>query len=388
MNTRERFLAVMDLQRVAPPKWEFGYWGATLRRWYEEGLARQKGIPDDLADGGYLDGGAGGSSPTRLADSDVNYALGMDPGMLRLAMNNYLCPAFTPEVLEVHEGWVLARDEKGMIVKRRPGQDSLPHFIRGPVETCEDWERLKAERLQPSLQGRLNRQWPGLLASYKTRTVPLALGGGQGFFGTPRYLFGEVQVLTAYYDYPDLMHTIVNDLADFWVALYDQILDLVDVDLALIWEDMAFKTGPLVSPAIFRRFILPGYKKLTAFLRDRGIRVILVDCDGNVWKLIPLFIEGGVTGVYPFEVMAGMNVAEVRHAFPRLQILGGLDKTSIAKGTATTDVVLHQVPEMLNQGGYIPYVDHFVPPDVSWHDFSYYRQELNRMIDDVGIPSD
>jgi uroporphyrinogen decarboxylase len=36
---------------------------------------------------------------------------------------------------------------------------------------------------------------------------------------------------------------------------------------------------------------------------------------------------------------------------------------------------------MLQQGGYIPYVDHFVPPDVSWDNFLYYRQQLNNLID-------
>ena len=62
--------------------------------------------------------------------------------------------------------------------------------------------------------------------------------------------------------------------------------------------------------------MLPGYKKLTGFFRDRGIRHILVDSDGDIWKLIPLFIEGGVTGIYPFEVMAGMNVADGAPGLP------------------------------------------------------------------------
>ena len=93
-----------------------------------------------------------------------------------------------------------------------------------------------------------------------------------GFFGTPRDLLGEVQVLLAYHDQPDLMRTIVNDLADFWIEVYDRMLDRIDVDVAMIWEDMAYKNGPLISPAMFREFMLPAYKKLTGFFRDRGIR--------------------------------------------------------------------------------------------------------------------
>ena len=39
MNSRERFLETMRFKRgISPPRWEFGYWGATLKRWYAEGL--------------------------------------------------------------------------------------------------------------------------------------------------------------------------------------------------------------------------------------------------------------------------------------------------------------------------------------------------------------
>jgi uroporphyrinogen decarboxylase len=382
LNVRERFLAVMNFEPVRPPKWEFGYWVGALRRWYREGLVEQAGIPAGWADGRHVYGGGGSWAPGRWVDQDVRRAMGMDEGMQRIAVNNYFCPAFQEQVLEEHENWLLVRDDMGMIIRRKKNLDSLPHFERGPVANRDDWEKLKADRLQPRLQGRLPANWSELVEGYQKRTYPLAIGGSQGFFGTPRSLFGQVQVLTAFYDCPDLMRDIVNDLADFWIALYDQVLDQVDADLALIWEDMAYKNGPLISPQFFIEFLSGAYKKLTGFFHERGVRVIHVDCDGNVWKLLPLFIESGVTGLYPFEVMAGMQVAEVRQAFPKLQILGGVDKTALAKGPEATEVVLEQTPWMLDKGGYIPYVDHMVPPDVSWENFCYYRKRLNEMIDD------
>ena len=42
MNVRERFLTVMDGGRAAPPKWEFGYWGANYANWYREGLPKHR----------------------------------------------------------------------------------------------------------------------------------------------------------------------------------------------------------------------------------------------------------------------------------------------------------------------------------------------------------
>lgn len=39
MNTRERFLETMRFNtKVRVPKWEFAYWGSTIKRCYAEGL--------------------------------------------------------------------------------------------------------------------------------------------------------------------------------------------------------------------------------------------------------------------------------------------------------------------------------------------------------------
>ena len=40
--------------------------------------------------------------------------------------------------------------------------------------------------------------------------------------------------------------------------------------------------------------------------------------------------------------------------------------------------------DLLRSGGYVPYVDHSVPPQVSWEDFCYYRWKLNSLVDSTG----
>ena len=257
---------------------------------------------------------------------------------------------------------------------------SLPRYIGWPVKNRDDWEKLKAERLQPTLDGRLPADWDADIKRYKTRTYPLAIAGFPGgFFGTPRNILGEENLLVSYYDEPELIRTIINDLCDFWIALYDKVLDQTDADLALLWEDMSYKNGPLISPKLVREFMLPAYKRLTGFFRDHGVKNILLDTDGDCWSLIPIFMEGGVTGVYPFEVNANMDVVAVRKAFPTLQMMGGMDKVQLAHGKEAIDRELEaKIPFMLKHGGYIPHVDHHVPPDVSWENFLYYRSAPER----------
>jgi hypothetical protein len=120
-------------------------------------------------------------------------------------------------------------------------------------------------------------------------------------------------------------------------------------------------------------FGAPRYQEVTEVARSHGVKAVLVDTDGDCRLLIPLFLEGGVTGVYPFEVQSGMDVNEIRRDFPTLQILGGIDKRALMAGKDAIDVeVEKKVPSMAAQGHYIPMVDHQVPPEVSWENYLHY----------------
>jgi len=102
-----------------------------------------------------------------------------------------------------------------------------------------------------------------------------------------------------------------------------------------------------------------------------------------VEELIPLIVETGVTGMYPFERAAGNDLLRIREAFPGFQILGGFDKRALFEGStrAAIEAELAVVERLLRQGRFIPHVDHFVSQDCTWENFSYYRQRLNDIID-------
>ncbi len=382
MNTRERFMAIMNFEE--PDRhlvWEFGYWGGTVRRWYQEGLPLVHGLRDGIADGTGLFNESAGVPLNRDTALDVHDYFKMDPYLVRVPLNIGAYPQFEVKTIEDHGNWYIWQEWDGCLRKELKNRTSLPTIVGGPVKDRESWEKYKAERLRPSLEGRLPDNWSQLVSEYKKRDYPLGLGQTHGFFGTPRYLMGVEELLTKYYDDPEMMKDINNHLADFWIALFDGVLKEVDVDTVFIWEDMCYKGGPLISPAMFREFILPGYKKLTDFLKDYGVTLVQVDSDGDIWKLIPLWIEGGVTVLYPFEVAAGMDVVEVRKAFPKLAIAGGIDKRALVQGREAIDRELERrVPFMLEHGGFIPNVDHMVSMDVSFENFKYYREKLDQML--------
>lgn len=388
MNTRERFLASMTFEPVDRPLlWEFGYWVGAIRRWYKEGLSCQRGIPESLGDSNAVSGeclGIDFRNPNQAWD--VHEALNFDEFMYRSPINNCFVPAFEPVVMEEKEGWVIMINPDGETVQIEKGGGSQ-HVIDSSVKTRDDFEKLVSERFNSrNFEQRLPEDWEDVKEKLKNRTFPLIYGGNQGFFNTPRRLLTFEKLMVCYYDDPDLIKAINQHLVDFLIGLYEPLIQELGGEAAFISEDMAYKSGPFISPKLFREFCLPYYKQLTDFYRSYGIENIFVDSDGMVMPLIPLLEEAGVTGLFPWEVQCGNDVLEVRKNFPRFQILGGLDKKEIAKGKDAIDAELKsKVPTLAETGGYVPFIDHTVPPEISWSDFCYYREKLESLCSNVSL---
>ena len=379
MNDKERFHALMRFETCdRVPYWEQGFWGGTIERWYAEGMPRHHGVEGDPA---YGDTVRGPATPIAVGDRvcpDALQATGLDKPSLRVPVELYLCPAFEEEVYDETDAQATLRDVLGIVKKTPKSRDSIPHFLSWPIETMAEFERLAAERLNPDTLDRFPDDWDAQVERLNAYDGVVAIGGHPcGFFGAPRYLMGEVSLLIGFLDKPELVRAVVDHLADLWATLYDRILSQVKVDCVHIWEDMSFKNGPLISPALFREFLLPAYRKVTDVARSHGVDTILVDTDGDCRQLIPLFVEGGASGIYPFEVQAGMDVVEIRRDFPDLQILGGIDKKELATTPARIDAELEKrIPPLLEKGGYIPMGDHQIPPDVPYANYLYYRRRL------------
>ena len=198
-----------------------------------------------------------------------------------------------------------------------------------------------------------------------------------GFFAYPRELMGVERLLYTFYDDPDLIREMLDDRCEFYMAVYERAIRETKPDFAFVWEDCCFANGPLVSPSLFRELLMPAYRKLTGYLGDMGVPWVIVDSDGDVLDLIPLWMECGVTGLLPFEVKAGMDVRRIGEAFPTLQIIGGIDKHALERSPADIDGELNRVlPTMLRRGGYAVALDHWAQPEIPLANFGHYARRV------------
>ena len=165
--------------------------------------------------------------------------------------------------------------------------------------------------------------------------------------------------------------------------VYEQIDgEQVEFDFFNYFEDMAYNAGPLVGPNIFRKFLMPRYRRINDHLRAHGVKHIWLDSDGNTEVLIPLMIETGITCHWPLERVAGMDPLKIREEYGHdLALGGGIDKRPLAQGREAIERELyHHVPQLIEDGGYIPMIDHTVPPETSYDDFMYYMDLKRKLI--------
>jgi hypothetical protein len=417
MNTREKFLEVMRFNKTAsPPKWEFGYWGGTIDNWYESGLPRkdypklpekattptshlytpawlagQKANRGKLPTGiGVMAGGLYWPTQGFPVDNDVKDFFNMDKTQVLVNVNLLFHPMFEQKIIYEDDEYFDYVDLDGC--KRRFLKDpntgqTIPSGVQWPITDRKSWQRLKEERVDlKDVKGRFPPNWVTLVEIYKKRDFPLAIGGyPHGFFGTLANLMGYDKLFLSYYDDPEMVHDIISTFTELWIEVYSEVFSYVKVDHVQIWEDISFGKGSMVSPKVIKDFMLPYYKRFTDFLKSEGVDIILLDTDGDCMSIIPLFIEGGINGLYPFEWHCGMDIVKVRKEYPNLKMLGGIPKSEICLGKSRIDEILEPVKEVIKKGGYIPFGDHFIPPEVDWVNFQYYRNSLNDIIDNTGL---
>ena len=392
-TARELYLSVLGMEPAERTlKWEFGFWGATLLDWYEHGLPKETGFKRTLIYGEFVNG-PGLQYPMPSYDDDVQYAhdivreFQLDPGPSPFPFNWYYCPRWETKVIAEYDDKVEYVGPDGIRRLAFKDERSMPTWLGHPV-TCEaDWDEIVHDRLNlDNLTARYTvPDVERFVAQARNRDYPMCLYGSPiGFFGVLRFMIGEENLYYWYYDKPLLIERILNHLCEMWLAIAEELTSKVEFDFGRFYEDMAYKGGSLISPKMFRRFLTPYYRRLIDFAKGKGIKHFVIDSDGYIEDMMPLFLECGATALLPFEIRAGNDIERVRRNYPSLGILGGIDKTALTD-RSTIDRELEKAARMIAQGGYIPYVDHAVPPDVSWENFKYYRDGLNQIIDTVRV---
>lgn len=351
------------------PVVHFGYWTELLQKWHAEGH-----ITD--AEMGYGDGNA--------ADRSIADKLGFDfCWTAQVGCHNGLLPGFESKTLETRpDGSVIVQNGSGLIQMVKPGIDSIPSTQGTLLTGREAWEELYKPRLQPDAR-RYNVDWLKSVAAQQNSIEDRPFGAHMGsLYGSIRDMLGVENLAYLYADDEDLYAEIIDAVGTVCYSNAKVMLEAgIRPDFAHYWEDICFKNGPLVSPAVFAEYVGPQYKRINDLLNSYGCDIISLDCDGCIDKLVPVWLENGVNTMFPIEY--GTWKAEItpwREKYGRaLHGVGGMNKNVFGRDYAAVDAEIERLRPLVELGGYIPCPDHRLPPDAVWENVQYYCERFRKV---------
>ncbi|MCF7688510.1 MAG: hypothetical protein K9M98_10535 [Cephaloticoccus sp.] len=362
MTERERFRRQMHREPVDRCfNMEFGYWDDNFREW---ALFRDHGI-------------------TNNEDADVFLNFDRAPTVNA----HWMHPYFKEEEVSRTATTRILRNSEGLLAEEPiTGHSSIPHYIEPTIKSPGDWARVKAERFdrqhpdrKPDLAA-IQRQHPA------DRDYPLGVGIGS-MIGKVRNLLTVEGLAYATYDYPEMVEDMVETNCVLIEDFLDAVLPHVAFDFAAGWEDICYNAGPLVSLNFFRDVVVPRYQRITAKLRDHGVVITWIDCDGDVRPLIPHFLAGGINTMFPWEVNgSGAPGDSLDRWGPELRIMGGVDKMILGLNRPEIRELLESLAPHVARGGFIPFCDHRCPPNVDPDDYLYYLDLKQKMFGLAGWP--
>jgi len=358
MNSRERVLAVLNHEETDRVPICDSVWKATIERWYKEGLPAN-------------------SCPEEYFDYEI-VGFGADTS-----------PRFPVETIEENDEYIVATTPYGGVRRNHKNYSTTPEIISYPCKSREDWEKIK-ERLVPSpdrfstgnewlfgIGGAefaegviLENSLTGLERYRKARKDGkfICYNAIVGYDKIQQYVATEQLLITIATD-PEWIRDMYETDAKMVIGMYELMKKAgFEFDAAWLMCDLGYRNGLLFSPHHFEEQLRPTFQLFFDYFKGEGMPVILHSC-GDIRKLIPYFIEDGLTCLQPLEVKAGMDLVELKKNFgDKLAFMGGIDVRAMADPDPS--IIENEIKTKISiakkGGGYIYHSDHSVPNNVSF----------------------
>jgi uroporphyrinogen decarboxylase len=212
-------------------------------------------------------------------------------------------------------------------VKKRLLHEMFPVAVEHPVRSLADLRRLRPP--DPRRDPLLRAVREVALRFRGRRAVVLV---AQAVYASAWNLCGMERLLTAFVLEPELALELATVVLAYNLELHRLALR-AGVDAVILADDYAHKSGPMMSPELFRRFVLPGLSAAVENIHDAG-GTCIKHSDGNLWPILDDIVGTGIDALGPLEPGAGMDLAVVKRRYgDRVCVVGNVDVDLLCRGT-------------------------------------------------------
>lgn len=225
---------------------------------------------------------------------------------------------------------------------------------------------------------------PSRYAHVKETATALARNNQYAIMATPWLLFpferahalqGMDKFLMNMSIYPDFAQALLRKTLDLCKINMEHFLAAIgdNIDIIKIGDDLGMQERLLISPRMYRQFLKPLHAEFISFIKERTKAKVFFHTDGDVFDLIPDFIEIGVDILNPIQTSAGhmSDLAGLKSRYGKDIVFCGAIDTQKVLPFGTPDEVRNEVRRVINilgkDGGYmvasVHTIMHEVPPE-------------------------
>ena len=188
-----------------------------------------------------------------------------------------------------------------------------------------------------------------------------------GLFERMHFLVGFENALCAFYEDPDAVHEFFAAMVEYKKTVVDCVKEYIQPDVIIFDDDYGTAQSTFISPEMWREFLMPYWKELTAYVHSLGMKAELHSC-GYITPLVGHFVESGFDILQPLQTHNDLKYIKDTYAGKIILRLDIFDKTmdSVGKSEEEVRADLRSWYEILAPGG--GFLSDIVPIDDRYYE--------------------
>jgi len=208
----------------------------------------------------------------------------------------------------------LMKDVFGRVWEARNNEGNFnPYYLYGTMNSLEKWKETKE-----NLEGPMTEKYTKMVKKFyrrinkkhKDKIFIAVTNDLAGVFESASQGMGMTYYSKMLHKNPRFIKEVHEVIAEFTAACYRSYID-AGAELFIESGDLAYHTGPMMSPKKFYEVLLPAYRIITDAVHERGQKIVL-HTDGQITPLLNFIVDCGFDGLQSLEPTAGVDLALVK----------------------------------------------------------------------------
>jgi len=222
----------------------------------------------------------------------------------------------------------LMKDIFGRIWEAKNNEGNFnPYYLYGTMNSLEKWKETKE-----NIQGLMTEKYIKMVKKFyrrinkkhKDKIFVIVTNDLAGVFESASQGMGMAYYSRMLHKNPRFIKEVHEVIAKFTAECYKSYME-AGAEVFVESGDLAYHTGPMMSPKKFNELLLPAYKIITDTVHEQGGKIVL-HTDGQITPLLDFVIDCGFDGLHSLEPTANVDLALVKKKVgDKLCLLGNID---------------------------------------------------------------